>query len=85
MNILVEFNISVSLLCFNKLYLSAMHTGLQTECNCDRGKFMAGKIQDKHSISPLGDAALPTEKMKGQALQFYAHCRLKSDYFFHLL
>lgn len=42
----------------NIVHLAARHTCFQTECNCDREKFMAEKTQDKHSISLLGDMLL---------------------------
>lgn len=59
-NILREIHTShwLSFILTNILYLAWRHTCFQTECNWDRARFIAEKIQDKHSISPLGDMQL---------------------------
>lgn len=69
----------------NILDLAWRHTCFQTECNWDRERFIAEKIQDKHSISPLGDMQLHLQRKWKDNLSGCVHCRLKSDYFSLLL
>lgn len=67
---------------FRESPLFCLKACFQTECNWHKEKFMAEKIRDKHSISPLGDMLLHQQrKWKADLSGLYVRRWLKSDYF----